>query len=332
MDKYQGLSVCACHPEKKGDQDQSKGCGIIHRNDEYEVLAVSAGGKQTQYFRSHLGARFAVEAASDALRAFASSVTRDMLFADERNQSRLLRQLEGSIITAWKALVRAHLKAYPFQPEEIKAIRNNKYKENYKKGIDLEYAYRANVTAAIVAKDYCLMLQNGDGECWIMKNRSRSAKIRKDTIPKNDKCEKEYSTAMCDKTALREFRYCCLDTAPAAIFLAAGSRQLYSDKAKEDSVNLDQIAHELMLKGAERNTGLKEKLACLCRKEKLDYLCMACLWTEDIWSKRLKTQVRAVWEKYGLPFKKIAYFVGSAVFLLLIFLIVYMGFTLGSRV
>lgn len=303
MNKYQGLSVCASYPEKKGQEDQSKGCGSIYKNNEYAILAVSAGGKQEQYFRSHLGACFAAEAASDALCTFASSVTKDILFTDEKSMPRLMRQLEGSVIIRWKERVWTHLETCPFQPEEIKTVRDHKYKENYEKGIDLEYAYRANVTAAIVAKDYCLIIQNGDSECIIIKNRSRSEKILKAPVLWNNEWGRSYSDSICNKTALRGFRYCCLDTAPDAIFLVADSRYPYFDEMKGYSANLEQIIHELMRKGAEWENGLKERLVCLCRTEKLEYLCMACAWPKDTWSKRLKIQARLAWE-LNRPFIK----------------------------
>jgi len=245
-------------------------------------MAVSSGGKDSQYFRSYLGARFAAEAALEAMAgfagAFAPAISRRSLFADERTQARIIRQLEGSIIVSWRKKVQKHLECCPFQTKEIDAVEDFKYKKGYRNGTDLEYAYRANVMAALVTGEYCLVVRNGDGECSII---DRNQKVS-EPVPWNEKCKENYSTSMCERTAIWEFRHFCSETVPAALFLMTGGLRGSLGQEADYHAYILQVFRKMAQSLADAEKYLNEKLPGLSRAGGHGDMCLAAGISEEV--------------------------------------------------
>lgn len=324
MDKYQGLSVFARCSESKEQCGIPKDCALIRQTDICQVLAISTGERGKQYFRSSIGACFAAEVALESMYVFASSISKEMLFTDIGSQSRLLRQLAGSIIAGWKDKVQKDMEACPFRPEEISSIEDIKYRENFQKGIDQEYAYRANVAGAVVTKDYCLIIRNGDSECTIVETAPETSDKLTEPVPWNKKCGEYYSTSLCDMTAIREFRYCCLDVVPAAIFLVSGSLRCCFNRMEVYHIYLEQMAHILLENGSMSGTYLKNNLLELSQRGTHEDICLVCAWSVDALGNCLRPGQKQACEIEQRSSRRIVYFLAGTCILLLSTMISFM--------
>ena len=324
MDKYQGLSVSARCAESIGQRGVSKDCVLIRQTATCQILTISTGEDGKQYFRSHIGACFAAEAALESMDVFASSVSKEMLFTDKGSESRLLRQLAGSIITGWRDRVKKDIEACPFRPEEISSVENIKYKENYKKGIDQEYAYRANVAGAVVARDYCLIIRNGDSECTVVETAFGTSDKLTEPVPWNKRCREYYSTSLCDMTAIREFRYCCLDVVPAAVFLVSGSLRRCFNRTEVYHIYLEQMALLLLENGTTGTKYLKKNLLELSQRGTHEDVCLVCAWSANALGNCLKPRQRQACGTDQQPSRRAVYFLAGTCILLLSIMISFM--------
>ncbi len=274
MDKYQELSIFVCGSDHADKQALCEDYSAFRKDEHFSAIAVSTGGNESQYFRSYLGARFAVEAALDSLTAFASSVSKEMLFADKRTQERLLRQLEGSIVVNWNEKVNRHLENYPFQKEELDSVESDKHRDAYQKGIQLELAYRANVTAVIATDDYCLVIRDGNGECVLVEKDGKPA----DPLPVT---RREDSYTLCRPNAAREFSHTCSDTVPASIFLVTeGVRRCFA-RQEDYHAYIQELTQMLLKNPGDAKEYLKVDLPLLSRKGSHDDMCVAAIWSSD---------------------------------------------------
>ena len=141
--------------------------------DDKLVLALSDGHGSLKYFRSDIGAQLAVESAVEVVLEEMSvdSLTTDVL---SRIKARVKNKLPQRIINSWLDKVKNHYQNNLFsldsrsqaKLEEIeleKGIKaRQKLEENYVK------AYGATLLLVVVAEDFSLYLQLGDGEITIL--------------------------------------------------------------------------------------------------------------------------------------------------------------------
>lgn len=274
MDKYQGLSISVCGLDQGGQQTIPGDYSLIHEDEQFYVMAVSAGSSGSRYFRSYQGARYAAEAAFNSLKVFASTVTGEALFADERTRERMIRQLEGSIIVGWGEKVRRHLAGNPFLPEEIDGVEDEKYKNGYRKGTDLEYAYRANIMAAVVTKEYCLVIRNGNGQCTVME----AGRQMEEPIPWNKKCTDSYSTSLCERSVLQDFRHYCAREVPPAVFLVTDGMCRCFEEPEEYHGYMEQLMQRALRNSSDAKEYLRVNLPELSRRGSHGDMCLAGVW------------------------------------------------------
>ena len=298
MDKYQELSIFVCGSDHADKQALCEDYSAFRKDDHFSVIAVSAGGNESQYFRSYLGARFAVEAALDSLTAFASSVSKEMLFADKRTQTRLLRQLEGSIVINWNEKVNRHLENYPFQQEELDSVESDKHRQGYQEGVAPEYAYRANIAGAVVTDEYCLVIRDGNGECALIEKDGQLT----DPLPVT---RKEDGYALCRPNAVREFSHCCSDSVPASIFLVTdGARRCFA-KQEDYHAYLRELTQMLLRNPQDAKEYLKVDLPMLSRKGSHSDMCLAAVWSSGkleegpavLWKTDVEWEQDAEWKR-----------------------------------
>lgn len=279
MSKYRNLSISVRGADHTEQQALLEDYSVTYECEAFHIAAAAGGGTESQYFRSYLGSRFAAEAALKAAITFASSVSGEELRFDERSRLRMIRQLEGSIIIGWRERVREHLETYPFLDEEIDSIEDEKYRNGYQAGIDLEYAYRSNVMVAITTKDYCLVIRNGSGECTFLWKGGR----QEEPVPWNDKCVDGFSTSMCERTAIQEFRHFYAETAPAALFLMTGGMRSCFEQDEEYHEYLNLLARKLYQSPEDVEDYLKAYLPELSKKGTHGDMCLAMIWSlEDL--------------------------------------------------
>ena len=208
------------------------------------VIAVSDGHGSENFVRSDRGSRYACEAALEATTDFLSSIVVlgsqgqsvgedespcacDVSAFDELHkilcagdEEEIVVQLCKNVLARWNEKVRQDYESSPFSEEEVKNV-SEKYRAGYLRGEKPEHAYGATLQIAILTKHYFLGIRNGDGEC---------VTIDKDghfhtPIPENDSCEANYTTSLCDSSAIDDFRYVLIfedDPAfPLSVFLGS---------------------------------------------------------------------------------------------------------------
>lgn len=208
------------------------------------VIAVSDGHGSENFVRSDRGSKYACEAALEAATDFLSSIVvleakrlsaeedespracdvsafdklHKILCADDTEE--IVVQLCKNILARWNEKVRRDYESSPFSEEEVKNV-SEKYRAGYLRGEKLEHAYGATLQLAILTKHYFLGIRNGDGECITIDRDGRFHT----PIPENDSCEANYTTSLCDSSAIDDFRYVLIfedDPAfPLSVFLGS---------------------------------------------------------------------------------------------------------------
>ncbi len=131
---------------------------------EHLVLALSDGHGSRKHVRSHLGARFAVEAAVEVIlrEADVDALTADML---PKIKERVEGKLPKRIVLDWQQRVRRHYTKHPFSKQELAEIAAAKG-EKVKKIVasNPKKAYGATLLGILITEQFILYLQLGDGD------------------------------------------------------------------------------------------------------------------------------------------------------------------------
>ncbi len=193
------------------------------------LLAVGDGHGGADYFRSDRGSRFAVRAFMecaedpDLIAALSAAAT-------EKAQASRVGQLVKSVIARWNSLVERDILAHPFQKEEW-AQASGKAQQRYAAGERLHAAYGTTLIGLLLAEDFWLGIQIGDGRCVTVSADGGFAQ----PIPWDEECFLNVTTSLCDENAAAEFRFCFGRSLPAAVFIGsdgvddcfAGEERLY---------------------------------------------------------------------------------------------------------
>jgi hypothetical protein len=178
-------------------------------------LAIVADGHGSEtFFRSGLGARFAVQCAADCIMKFVHTLrTKNAdLQGIEEDHEKLLRKLEKSIIAAWHEMVEADYTNDPFTAEEFERA-----------GLDLParqspcHAYGTTLIAAAATESFWFGLHIGDGKCIALDKAGNC----NEPIPWDDNCFLNVTTSLCDNNAADRFRHCFSREIPAAVFIGS---------------------------------------------------------------------------------------------------------------
>ena len=225
---FQTVICGADHVEKHELRRDYADC---YENEKVKIVVAAGGRNDKPYIRSFIGASLAAKVTLEAARIFAAGVDEKKLLTDVEERERMLRQLEGSIITRWQDAVKEHLNATPFFTEEIEGIGEDaafeKYKKAYQEGKNIEYAYSASITAVIITENYTIALRNGNGDCAFIE---ATGAVREPLLW-NEKCQGSYCTSFCDRTAIQEFRHAVISGKPKlAVVATDGLRKCFENK------------------------------------------------------------------------------------------------------
>lgn len=193
------------------------------------IAVVCDGHGGADYFRSDRGSRFAAEAFMscmenpDLITALSEAVT-------EKQQASRIEQLIKSVITRWNSLIGHDMQQYPFREDELSGV-SEKARQKYEAGERLQSAYGTTLIGVVLAEDFWMGLQIGDGKCVSVSEKGEFAQ----PVPWDEKCFLNVTTSMCDADAVKEFRYCFSRSLPAAVFIGsdgiddcfAGNEKLY---------------------------------------------------------------------------------------------------------
>lgn len=222
-----GMTVIGASHIKCGTvcQDFSLSCELPDRR----ISVVCDGHGGADYFRSDRGSRFAAEAFTECMKD-PDVISVLSAAATQKQQSIRIEQLIKSIIARWNELVERDIKEQSFGEDELSGV-SEKARKRYETGQCLQSAYGTTLIGAVLAEDFWLGLQIGDGKCVVVSETGEFTQ----PIPWDEECFLNVTTSLCDENAAKEFRFCFSHTLPAAVFIGsdgiddcfAGDERLY---------------------------------------------------------------------------------------------------------
>ncbi|MDO4574122.1 MAG: protein phosphatase 2C domain-containing protein [Planctomycetia bacterium] len=189
---------------KKVCQDNS---GAAQSSDrKMKFIAVSDGHGGNNYFRSHEGSRFAVEAAQACMEEFYARVTPEMLEQMESpsQQSVYFGDMAKTLVSKWYDRVQKDLEGFPFSEKELSPLSEHSAQQ-YHAGERAERAYGATLVAAVVTPKYWFAIQLGDGSCAaVFEDGTVEFPIGDDPFVQR---EGTVTSSLCDREAHLRFRH-----------------------------------------------------------------------------------------------------------------------------
>lgn len=221
------LTVIGASHIKSGTvcQDCSQSC----EKTECRLVVVCDGHGGADYFRSDRGSKLAAVAFMDCMENPDLIAALSAAAAEKQRQSRM-EQLIKSIIARWNSLVEQDMRQHPFDEDELSGV-SEKARRRYEAGERLQAAYGTTLIGAVLAENFWLGLQIGDGKCVAVSEAGEFTQ----PIPWDEECFLNVTTSLCDENAAKEFRFCFSRTLPAAVFIGsdgiddcfAGDERLY---------------------------------------------------------------------------------------------------------
>lgn len=175
------------------------------------AAAVADGHGDARYFRSRLGARFAVEAALKAIREF---IRREDGIPARNCAEDKMTQLKKNIIWNWNEKVGMHLSRHPFLEEELAPLSEQR-RNHLLQGKDTESAYGTTLIAAAVTPRFWFGVQIGDGNCAA--HTSEGGFI---SVPRKSGLVANITTSLCEPDAIDSFLHYYEESPPEYILLS----------------------------------------------------------------------------------------------------------------
>ena len=280
-------------------------------SDSMSIAIVCDGHGGSRYFRSDVGAQFAVEATINCVEAFVKEVDESLfkdkpliqkltisseaqgnLLSKDTDTDKALRQLFSSIIFLWKQKVEEHAKDTPLLDSEIANI-DAKYAEDFKRNLNIEKTYGCTLMCYVQTKNYWFAFHIGDGKCIAFDTAGNWS----EPVLWDEKCFLNKTTSLCDSSALEEFRYSYQGDGmfPLAVFLGSdGIDDSFGDV--ENQVNFYiQILKLLSNNQDDAITNIKETLPQLSKIGSKDDMSIACIYDENSLEKCIEKLV--MWQQ-----------------------------------
>ena len=221
------LTVIGASHIKSGTvcQDCSQSC----EKTECRLVVVCDGHGGADYCRSDRGSKLAAASFMDCMENPVLIAALSAAATEKQRKSRI-EQLIKSIIARWNSLVEQDMRQHPFDEDELSGV-SEKARRRYEAGERLQAAYGTTLIGAVLAEDFWLGLQIGDGKCVVVSENGEFTQ----PIPWDEECFLNVTTSLCDENAAKEFRFCFSRTLPAAVFIGsdgiddcfAGDERLY---------------------------------------------------------------------------------------------------------
>ena len=182
----------------------------------FDFIAVSDGHGGAAYFRSDVGAGFAIEVLKDIL---VRNMPRIVELASSNDYEKIKTQLALGITKRWREKIAIHLTENPITEQEYNYLEaeNSAAAQKYREGNDLNAIYGCTLIAYFSTSAFWYALQIGDGDFSL----SYDGKTFELPMPEDKDCFLNQTTSLCDKTASEEFRYCYGEKAPLAAFCSS---------------------------------------------------------------------------------------------------------------
>lgn len=279
------------------------------------IAIVCDGHGGARYFRSDVGAKFAVDATKECVNEFVSEIDKNLFlgkaFTQKRSLSseaksnnlskdtatdKALRQLFSSIIYKWSEKIIRHANENPLTPEEESCI-DSKYKEEFIKGVGIEKTYGCTLMCFVYTELFWFAFHIGDGKCISFHENGSWY----EPIPWDEKCFLNKTTSLCDSSAIDEFRYCyCGDGShPLAVFLGSdGIDDSFGET--ENMVNFYiQVLKLINKEGYESAlVNIKDTLPQLSKIGSKDDMSLSCIYDDEALTEKIKYLIS--WQRHNV--------------------------------
>lgn len=163
------------------------------------VLAVSDGHGAPECLRSDEGSRLAAEVTTEVIHESLSSESSPSVIK-RWAQEKLPRQ----IVRRWRDVVADHLAENPFVKEDWAQLEAEVgVAERRRVALDPAVAYGATLLSVIVARNFILYLQLGDGDILSV---SETGQVARPPLPTDERLFANETTTICVSDAWRDFR------------------------------------------------------------------------------------------------------------------------------
>jgi hypothetical protein len=199
-------------------QDKSFACKDIIANDGtvFSFAIVCDGHGGAPYFRSEIGADFAIEVLKDML---VRNMSRIVELASSKEYEKIKMQLAIGITKRWRERVNLHISENPITDKEYSFLETEKPEivKKYKDGKDLYSIYGCTIIAYFSTNSFWYALQIGDGDFSVSYDGTNFEL----PMPEDKNCFLNQTTSICDDNAKDEFRYCYGERLPIAVFCSS---------------------------------------------------------------------------------------------------------------
>ena len=214
--KYKAYNFTVIGASHKKAKRPCQDASVSLNKEEYILTAVCDGHGGDDYFRSDKGSEFAVKAVKRCMND-ANIIPMLTYYAnDEIKVNEMLLQLEKSIISEWNDLVENDYSDNPFTDEELEQV-NPRMRFRYAIGEKIECAYGTTMLVNVITDDFWFGIHIGDGECVTVDFDNNFDH----PIPHDNNCVFNFTTSICDRTAIYNMRHHFSTTLPKALFIAS---------------------------------------------------------------------------------------------------------------
>lgn len=214
--KYKAYNFTVIGASHKKARRPCQDASVSLNRDDYILTAVCDGHGGEDYFRSDRGSEFAVKAVRKCMNDENIIPMLTYYANDEIKVNEMLLQLEKSIISEWNDLVENDYADEPFTDEELEQV-NPRMRFRYAIGEKIECAYGTTMLVNVVTDDFWFGIHIGDGECVSVDHDGNF----EHPIPHDNNCVFNYTTSICDRTAIYNMRHHFSTTLPKALFIAS---------------------------------------------------------------------------------------------------------------
>jgi len=247
------------------------------------VLTVSDGHGSVRCFRSGVGARLAVETATEVVQEFLESLPAPLDLSAVKRWTQ--ENLPRAIVRRWSEAVADDILDNPFTDAERVQL-DIQVALNKRRQVALNpiLAYGATLLTVVVAKPFILYLQLGDGDILTV---SEAGEVSRAPVPADERLFANATTSLCRRDAWRDFRghFQVISGSPPALILVStdGYANSFRDEAGFLQVGADILemiradgldaVHESMetwlTEASQDGSGDDITLGILCRTEAL---------------------------------------------------------------
>jgi serine/threonine protein phosphatase PrpC len=168
------------------------------------ILAVADGHGSPKSFRSHEGARFAVDTAVLVCREFLDRI-KGAEPSTVKSEAEL--RIPRRIFQEWRRRVEDHHRQNPFSDAELEHLAEQAGPAARDRAIrpeQLATAYGSTLLAVALAEDFLISFQLGDGDILAVSDVTGAAER---VIPKDESLIANETTSLCQEDGLRYVRY-----------------------------------------------------------------------------------------------------------------------------